>query len=133
MVLRLRSGCRGWRLQLSSDSRAPICDTYTWYTRLMATVPVRELSHHTARSLAMVKAGESVDITERGKVIGRIVPVDASTDVRARLLLEGRIRAGRAGGAAMLAGVRRRLSTENIDADDSASSALDHLREAERY
>jgi prevent-host-death family protein len=40
----------------------------------MMTVGIRELSHHTSRYLASVKAGKSIEITERGRVIAVIVP-----------------------------------------------------------
>lgn len=42
----------------------------------MASVGVRELSHHTSRYLARVKAGQSLEITERGRVIAVISPAD---------------------------------------------------------
>lgn len=40
----------------------------------MTTVGIRELSHHTSRYLASVKAGRSVEVTERGRVIAVITP-----------------------------------------------------------
>ncbi|GGS50387.1 antitoxin [Actinokineospora fastidiosa] len=54
------------------------------------TVGMRELSHHTARVLGLVKAGETVEITERGKTIARIVP--AADDRYAQLVAAGLIR-----------------------------------------
>lgn len=98
----------------------------------MTAIPVRELSHHTARCLALVKAGETVDITERGKIIGRIVPVDPARDVRARLIAEGRMRPAAAGRAALLAGLRRRLAAGPVDAGNRATAALLVMREDER-
>lgn len=41
----------------------------------MEQVPVRQLNQDTAGVLARVERGEAVEITRRGKVIGRIVPV----------------------------------------------------------
>jgi prevent-host-death family protein len=41
-------------------------------------VAVRDLTHHTSRVLARVKAGESVTITERGKPIATVVPIRAA-------------------------------------------------------
>jgi len=38
-------------------------------------VPIRQLNQDTAGVLERVEAGESVEITRHGKVIGRIVPV----------------------------------------------------------
>jgi prevent-host-death family protein len=40
-------------------------------------VPVRELRNFTARVLDRVKHGTSLEITERGRVVARLVPVDA--------------------------------------------------------
>ncbi|MFI7668151.1 type II toxin-antitoxin system Phd/YefM family antitoxin [Nocardia sp. NPDC049526] len=99
----------------------------------MTAIPIRELSHHTARCLALVKAGETIDITERGTIIGRIVPVDPERDVRARLLIERRMRPATRGRADLLAEVRRRLNDAPIDTEGSVSAALQALRDDERY
>lgn len=40
----------------------------------MTSVGIRELSHHTSRYLARVKAGQRLEITERGRVIAVITP-----------------------------------------------------------
>ncbi|SEG86012.1 Antitoxin component of toxin-antitoxin stability system, DNA-binding transcriptional repressor [Thermomonospora echinospora] len=100
---------------------------------VMTAIPIRELSHHTARCMAVVKAGETVDITERGKIIGRIVPVDPVHDVRARMIAEGRMRPATAGRAALLAAVRRRLAAEPVDAASRGTAALLEMRDDERY
>lgn len=99
----------------------------------MATVPVRELSHHTARCLALVKAGEAVDITERGRVIGRIVPVDPESDVRSRLVAQGRVRPATRGRAELLAQLRRGAGAAETDHGNAVSTALEELRDSERY
>ncbi len=44
----------------------------------MPSVGVRELSHHTSRYLARVKAGQSLEVTERGRVIAVITPAGNS-------------------------------------------------------
>ncbi|MGW5054501.1 type II toxin-antitoxin system Phd/YefM family antitoxin [Actinokineospora sp. NPDC004072] len=54
------------------------------------TVGMRELSHHTARVLALVKSGETVEVTERGKTVARIVP--AADDRYSQLVAAGLIR-----------------------------------------
>lgn len=41
----------------------------------MSEVPVRQLNQDTAGVLSRVKSGEEIDVTERGVVIARIVPV----------------------------------------------------------
>ncbi|MGH3696166.1 MAG: type II toxin-antitoxin system Phd/YefM family antitoxin [Pseudonocardiaceae bacterium] len=38
------------------------------------TVGMRELSQRTAKVMALVRAGETVEITDRGKIVARIVP-----------------------------------------------------------
>ncbi|MBV8528920.1 MAG: type II toxin-antitoxin system prevent-host-death family antitoxin [Candidatus Dormibacteraeota bacterium] len=43
----------------------------------MDQVPVRELRNFTARVLDRVKDGETLEITERGRVVARLVPVEA--------------------------------------------------------
>jgi len=37
-------------------------------------IPIRVLNQHTASVLARVKSGETVEVTERGRLIARIVP-----------------------------------------------------------
>lgn len=56
------------------------------YTR----VGMRELSQRTARVLALVKAGETVEVTDRGKPVARIVP--AADDRYDQLVAAGVIR-----------------------------------------
>ena len=46
------------------------------------TVNVRELKSRLSHYLRLAKAGESVEITERGTPIGRIVPTAASIESR---------------------------------------------------
>lgn len=41
----------------------------------MTTVGIRELSHHTSRYLAQVKAGTAITITEHGRPIAMISPM----------------------------------------------------------
>lgn len=60
----------------------------------MTTVGVRELSHHTSRYLARVKAGHALEITERGRVIATILPVAHDEQPRRRPKIGG-YRSGR--------------------------------------
>lgn len=55
----------------------------------METIGIRELRQHASRYLARVKAGASFGITERGRMIARIVPVDPDEDLRATLIASG--------------------------------------------
>ena len=68
----------------------------------MQSIGVRELRQHASRYLACVKAGETVEVTERGHPIALLVPVEGpesgSTEAPPkespyqRMLREGRIR-----------------------------------------
>lgn len=99
----------------------------------MAAISVRELSHETSRTLRRVKAGETIEITERGKVIGRIVPAAPSDDVRARLLAQGRLEPASGRREALLASLERRLAVEPVDSENAGTAALVDIREGERY
>lgn len=48
----------------------------------MDTVGMRELSHHTSRYLARVKAGRTLQITERGRVVAVVSPAGAGEEPR---------------------------------------------------
>lgn len=56
----------------------------------MERIGVRELRQHASRWLRRVQAGESFEITDRGRPVARIVPAPAATGYAA-LLAEGRI------------------------------------------
>lgn len=55
----------------------------------MTVVGVRELKQNASAVLALVEAGEVVDVTVRGRLVGRLVPVSASSDPLQRLIDEG--------------------------------------------
>ena len=52
------------------------------------TVNVRELKSRLSHYLRLTKAGESVEITERGTPIGRIVPTTAPIQDRIELMAQ---------------------------------------------
>ena len=56
------------------------------------TVGLRDLRHHTSEVLARVRHGETVDVTEHGRLIARIVPVGdrEPAPVLVRLVASGR-------------------------------------------
>lgn len=57
-------------------------------------VGVRELKTHLSRFLALVREGQPVVVTDRGKPIARITPVPTEKDLPARLqqlIAEGRV------------------------------------------
>lgn len=56
----------------------------------MERIGVRELRQHASRYLDRVKAGESIEVTERGMLVAMLVPA-ARDEVRERLSQEGRL------------------------------------------
>jgi prevent-host-death family protein len=91
------------------------------------TVGMRELRHRTGEVLARVRRGETIDITEYGRLIARIVPVTerAAVPVLDRLAAEGRLR------PAARPGYRPRMRAG--DGTRRLTEALAELREEERY
>jgi prevent-host-death family protein len=70
----------------------------TFYIGLMERIGVRELNQNTSQVLARVRNGETVEVTERGRPVARLVPVDAGVTVLDRLVAEGRAVARSGGG-----------------------------------
>jgi prevent-host-death family protein len=60
----------------------------------MRAVGVRELRQNASRYLREVKRGETVEVTERGEPIARLVPIPEESTYE-RLMAEGRIRPGK--------------------------------------
>ena len=52
---------------------------------------MRELRQHASRYLSLVKGGETVEVTERGKLIARLVPPGPAATARDRLIASGRL------------------------------------------
>jgi prevent-host-death family protein len=52
------------------------------------TVGIRELKAQLSKYMQQVKAGATLVITERGKPVGRIVPVGASVEARIQELVQ---------------------------------------------
>lgn len=61
----------------------------------METIGVRELRRYASRWLARVRAGESFLVTDRGRPVARLSPVEAPVGYEA-LLAEGKIAPGSA-------------------------------------
>lgn len=57
----------------------------------MESIGVRELRQHASRYLAQVKAGRTVQVTERGTLVALLVPPDLGQSTRARLVAAGRL------------------------------------------
>ncbi len=58
---------------------------------MMERIGVRELRQHTSRYLDLVKAGETVEETERGQLIALLVPASGGDTARDRLIAAGRL------------------------------------------
>ncbi len=78
----------------------------------MATVTRTELNQQTARVLARVEAGESVTVTDRGRPVARITPVDA--DRRSRRLAAGALRPAVGNGVPAVSTPIRGWTTEQM-------------------
>ena len=57
----------------------------------MHGIGVRELRHHASRYLKRVKAGEPVEVTERGALVALLVPPHPGAGARERLIAAGRL------------------------------------------
>ena len=88
---------------------------------------LRDLRHHTSEVLARVRHGETVDVTEHGRLIARIVPVGERepTPILARLVASGRATLARR------PGYRPRMRP--CDGTDRLSEALAALRDEETW
>jgi prevent-host-death family protein len=84
------------------------------------SVGLRELRHHTSDVLARVRHGETIEITEYGKPVARLVPidVDASPSILTHLAAQGRVRLATRPGfrPAMRAGDGSNLLTDTLAA-----------------
>jgi prevent-host-death family protein len=57
----------------------------------MTRVGVRELRQHASRFLDIVKAGGSVEVTERGRLVALLVPPTRAVAARDQLVASGRL------------------------------------------
>ena len=96
----------------------------------METVTVSELNQQTAKVLERIKAGESLEISEYGKPIARIVPAVPTTGVA---LLDRLIAQGRAIPATAPGPIPPTPPRDERDGDVSLTDALAQMRADERY
>jgi prevent-host-death family protein len=61
-----------------------------FYTGGMDQISVRELNQNTSAVLAKVRHGQTLEVTDRGRPIARLVPVDESIGLLERLVAEGK-------------------------------------------
>jgi len=57
----------------------------------MVRIGVRELRQHASRYLEKVKAGETVEVTDRGKLVALLVPPNPAASARERLIASGQL------------------------------------------
>lgn len=88
----------------------------------MTRIGIRELRQHASRYLERVKAGEVVEVTERGKLIALLVSPTPAVASRDRLIASGRLIPAK--GALQLP-TRRHVAR----AQHTATYELDELRE----
>ncbi|XVU28605.1 type II toxin-antitoxin system Phd/YefM family antitoxin [Actinoplanes sp. CA-054009] len=92
----------------------------------MDSIGVRELNQNTSQVLARVRGGESIEITDRGHPIARLVPVGDERSTLAKL-----VSAGRAVGPVSTGPVP--LPPKLGDDDVDAAAALESMRNEERW
>ena len=54
-------------------------------------IGIRELRQHASRYLARVKAGETVEVTERGALVALLVPPRPGESARSQLIADGKL------------------------------------------
>ncbi|PWU57772.1 prevent-host-death protein [Micromonospora globispora] len=92
----------------------------------MEQIAIRELNQHTSRVLARVRAGETVEVTDRGEPIARLVPIVAGDALLGRLVAEGRATAPTSTGPLPMPPVLG-------DPAEDVAAALAEYRDEERW
>jgi prevent-host-death family protein len=59
--------------------------------QIMKQIGVRELNQQTSRVLERVRRGETLEITERGQLVARLVPATPVPEPLQRLIADGRV------------------------------------------
>lgn len=97
------------------------------YTGWMKQIGMRELNQHPSRVIGLVKSGETVEITERGRPVARVVPLTPDADVLEALVRSGRALAPSAGGRPIP------IPPTFGEPTDSAAEEVAAARERERW
>ena len=92
----------------------------------MERIGVRELNQNTSQVLARVSGGETVEITDRGHPIARLVPVSDDRSNLAKLVAAGRAVPPSATGPVPLP---PKLGDQGVD----AAADLSAMRDEERW
>jgi prevent-host-death family protein len=96
----------------------------------MQAVTVSELNRQTAKVLERVKAGESIEISEYGRPVARIMPAAPTTGIP---LLDRLIAQGRAIPASNPGPIPPTPPRDETDRNVSLSAALAQMRDDELY
>ncbi|MGO8888047.1 MAG: type II toxin-antitoxin system Phd/YefM family antitoxin [Streptosporangiaceae bacterium] len=97
----------------------------------MERIGLRELAHHTAKVVARVREGVTIQVTDHGRPILRLVPEAAAAgDLRAQLIASGALTPASRTGSIPLP---EPLSPEEDDAGPTLTETLRQLRDEERY
>lgn len=97
------------------------------YIRFMESFGIRELRQQASRVMALVKGGQRVAVTERGKLVAYLVPAERPGSTIERLEAEGKYRPPK--GSLLDLGPPRPLPGNG----PSAGEVLAQLRDEERY
>lgn len=81
---------RSWKGTVSLTARQR-CSTLSATLLDMTRIGIRELRQHASRYLAMVKAGQTVEVSERGRLVAILAPPDAAHRDRERLIASGHL------------------------------------------
>lgn len=88
------------------------------YSETVERIGVRELRQHASRYLDRVRAGETVEVTDRGSLVALLIPPTPARTARDRLIADGRL----------IASVASLEPPKRVRAQESTSSVLDDLR-----
>lgn len=62
-----------------------------FYLLFMKQVGVRELNQNTSQVIDRVRRGETLEVTDRGRPVARLVPIEGGRSLLDRLVAEGRV------------------------------------------
>ena len=97
----------------------------------METTPdragIRELRQHASRYVDLAASGHAVDITNRGRVVARLVPASGSAGPDAALIAAGVVRPPEVDGDVL------DIQPVAVTSDVTVSEALRRMRDDERW
>ena len=93
----------------------------------MERIGIRELNQQTSHYIAKVKAGETIEVTDHGRPVARLVPAPRGSDLLDELIAAGRVRPATVDPGA--------LGPPPVIGDPSINLAeeIEAMREDERY